>query len=64
MKEQREQAHLHVLLHLPLAVPHHSVHQVSEEADGDLSQLAELLVGRSTTGPEQWQLSSHSEQKH
>ena len=63
MKEQQKQAPLHVLLHLPLAVPHHSAHQVSAEPGGELSQLAEFLAGRRTVGLQQRQLSAHSEQK-
>lgn len=31
-------------------VVHHSLHQVLEEADGELSQVAEPLIGRNTVG--------------
>lgn len=46
--EQWEQVYLNFVLHLSLVL--HDLLQVLEQADGDLTQMAELLVGRSTAG--------------
>ena len=50
VKEEREQALPHVLPHLSLVSPRHLLHHLPEEADGELSQLAGLLLGRRTGG--------------
>ena len=45
MKKEWEQAPLHDLLQLSLVEPQRSLHHFVVEADGELLQLAALLVG-------------------
>ncbi|XP_065714792.2 uncharacterized protein [Patagioenas fasciata] len=58
-KEEGEQRTVHVALHPLLVVRHHGLHPLSEEADGELSQLAGLLGGRKKGGLQSQQLSAH-----
>jgi len=62
LEEQWEQDPLYFLLHLFLVSPHHNLHHIFEEADGELPHLAALLVGRRTGGLQPQLLPAHGEQ--
>lgn len=62
VKKEWEQAPLHDLLQLPLVVPQRSLHHFVVEADGELLQLAALLVGRKRGRLQQELLPARGEQ--